>query len=85
MALITLDLSDEAVARLKDAAARSGLSEGAVVEQALALGDAEREAWRAFVAEGVAAAEAGAVRDFDEVMDEIDAIITEAEAKHAAQ
>ena len=75
MALITLDLSDEAMARLKEAAARWGLSEGAVVEQALAAADADAAWLTTFVTEAEADFEAGRTFSHEEVMARADALL----------
>jgi predicted transcriptional regulator len=81
MALITLDLSDEAVARLRDAAGRARVSESEIVERALGLDVVETAALRAAIAEAEADVAAGRVHDFDEVMAEMETIIAEAERR----
>lgn len=83
MARITVEIADEAAANLRSVVAASGVDEASVIETALLLYGEQAAAFRAFVAEGEADVAAGRVEDWEDVMKELDAIITEAEAARA--
>lgn len=68
MAVITIELSDAAAARLSAAAANARVSEGEVVEAALGMTDAQAAAFQAFIARGEADIAAGRVASHEEVM-----------------
>ena len=83
MARITVEIADEAVASLRSVVAASGADEAAVIETALLLYGEQAAAFRAFVAEGEADLAADRVVDWEDVMKDLDAIITEAETARA--
>jgi predicted transcriptional regulator len=83
MARINVEIADEAAANLRAVVAASGVDEASVIETALLLYGEQAAAFRAFVAEGEADVAAGRVEDWEDVMKELEAIITEAEAARA--
>jgi predicted transcriptional regulator len=83
MARITVEIADEAAASLRSVVAASGMDEASVIETALLLYGEQAAAFRAFVAEGEADVAAGRVVDWEDVMKDLDAIITEAETARA--
>lgn len=83
MAQLKVEIADEVAARLHEMTAASGVDEASVIETALLLYGEQAAAFRAFVAEGEADVAAGRVEDWEDVMKELDAIITEAEAARA--
>ncbi len=83
MARIIVEIADEAVASLRSVVAASGADEASVIETALLLYGEQAAAFRAFVAEGEADLAADRVVDWEDVMKDLDAIITEAETARA--
>ncbi len=70
MPVISIEISDEAAARLSAAAAHARVTEGEVVEAALGLTEPEAAAFEAFIVRGEADVVAGRVRDLDAVMEQ---------------